>query len=188
MENRKLIETVRWKKINFVGVPVFIRFISTANGALQDCRTRDENQSLQQRGIEMWMEMCIIRWIVLSLWAISSFKRLLIQFKAFGLKTFPCLIFAPCRVWRRQLEWTPQNESAATWWAGWTSASIPSTFRLLWHTLNIVIQLFRLLQGRSIRGGDREPSGDWWQEEERQVRRRRQDRRVPVLGEETPLF
>ena len=51
------------KKINFVGVPVFIRFLSAANGALQDCRTRDENQSLQQRGIDMWMEMCIIFWL-----------------------------------------------------------------------------------------------------------------------------
>ena len=41
------------KKKTFLEVPVFKSLISTANGALQDCRTRDENQSLQQRGIEM---------------------------------------------------------------------------------------------------------------------------------------
>ena len=171
-------------------MPVFKSFISTANGALQDCRTRDENQSLQQRGIELLREISIffcLRWIIFSLWAISPLKKAFDVIQSHWFENFPCLIFAPCRVWRRQLEWTPRNESAATWWAGWTSASIPSTFRLLWHTLNIRIQLFRLLPGRSIRGGDREPSGDWWQEEERQVRRRRQDRRVPVLGEETPL-
>ena len=41
------------EKKTFLEVPVFKSLISTANGALQDCRTRDENQSLQQRGIDM---------------------------------------------------------------------------------------------------------------------------------------
>ena len=72
MENRKLIETVCWSIL--LGVPVFKSIISTANGALQDCRTRDENQSLQQRGIEILREISIffcLRWIIFSLWAIS---------------------------------------------------------------------------------------------------------------------
>ena len=47
------------KKNRITGVPVFKSLISIANGALQDCRTRDENQSLQQRGIELSREISI---------------------------------------------------------------------------------------------------------------------------------
>ena len=45
--------SLKKNKSTLLGVPVFKSIISTANGALQDCRTRDENQSLQQRGIDM---------------------------------------------------------------------------------------------------------------------------------------